>query len=259
MIKIAICDDDANNNETIRSYCDRISIVKKISVSIELFNNGENLLDYYKNNQETFNIIFLDIEMGADKKNGIETAKKIREIDNKSHIIFLTNYPEYIRDSFYVQASNYLNKPLTYDDFEAEFKRIYDLMNVGQKNIYVIKTLASKDKPAEDLVLYLDDVLYFESCNNLVRKKSETIIITKDNSRKNPIKTDTPVIKIADDLKKFEFINIMRGILVNANHISGFPVNSRYINLDNGEKIMYAKGTLKKIKSEYMRIKLSRW
>lgn len=87
MIKIAICDDDTGNNEIIKSYCDRISTAEDLSTSVELFNTGEDLLDYYRNNEEKFNIIFLDIEMGAGNKNGIETAKKIREVDNKSHIV----------------------------------------------------------------------------------------------------------------------------------------------------------------------------
>lgn len=259
MIKVAICDDVISHNKTVQDYCNKLTINKKIHISTELFNSGEELLEFYESHEERFNIIFLDVDMGVNRKNGLETAGVIREqYDTKVHIVFLTNYPEYMQKGYYTQATNFLIKPFLYESFEAEFKRICDLMKKAQNNVYIVRTVAINSPNAEDIVLNLDEVLYFMYCKTSYRK-SESLVITNSQSYKNPINITSSISKITDDLKDRDFITVIRGVLVNVNHISGFIVNSPELKLDTGELLRYSKGNLKKIKAEYNRIKLSRW
>ena len=58
-----------------------------------------------------FDVAFLDIQMpGID---GITLAKKLKTINPKANLIFVTGYSEYTMDAFSVDASGYLLKPTT--------------------------------------------------------------------------------------------------------------------------------------------------
>jgi len=56
-------------------------------------------------------IALLDISMSG--MNGLVLAKRLKEINGKTNIIFATGYSDYAVDAFSVQASDYLLKPVT--------------------------------------------------------------------------------------------------------------------------------------------------
>jgi len=56
-------------------------------------------------------IAYLDINMPG--LNGIDLAKKLKETNPQINIIFATGYEEYAKESYSVQASGYLTKPIT--------------------------------------------------------------------------------------------------------------------------------------------------
>ena len=57
-------------------------------------------------------IYFLDIEM--KKLTGMDVARKIRERNDKSEIIFTTGLIDYIHDGYEVRAYRYLLKPIQF-------------------------------------------------------------------------------------------------------------------------------------------------
>ena len=54
-------------------------------------------------------IAFVDIEMGG--MNGLELARRLKEINGQTNIIFVTGYSEYAIDSYSIPASGYIMKP----------------------------------------------------------------------------------------------------------------------------------------------------
>jgi len=76
---------------------------------VHSFSKPSELLDFAKEN--ACEIAFLDIEMWG--MNGIELAQKIKEINNKTNIVFVTGYTKYALDSYTVKASDYVMKPVT--------------------------------------------------------------------------------------------------------------------------------------------------
>ena len=69
-----------------------------LDYSIQKFSSGEELLSDYKDTD----IIFLDIKMS--KLSGMDTARKIREIDKNVEIIFTTALQEYVFEAYDVRA-----------------------------------------------------------------------------------------------------------------------------------------------------------
>lgn len=56
-------------------------------------------------------VAFLDIELRD--MNGLELSKRLKDIQSKVNIVFVTGYSEYAIDAFDVHASGYLLKPVT--------------------------------------------------------------------------------------------------------------------------------------------------
>lgn len=75
MINIAICDDDIVTTSKIENMLQNIAKRNFIQIDTEVFWNGESLAESVKA-VNYFDIIFLDIEMGAE--DGITVARKIR-------------------------------------------------------------------------------------------------------------------------------------------------------------------------------------
>lgn len=67
-------------------------------------------------------VAFLDIHMrGA---NGVEVAKKLKEIAPKMNIIFVTGFSEYKGDAMDMKASGYIMKLVTAEDVKAELEEL---------------------------------------------------------------------------------------------------------------------------------------
>ena len=113
MIKIAVCDDEPffaeQMNDRIKKYMP--------DCIIQRFLSGEDLLLQ----RELFDIYFLDIQM--EKINGIETARKLRELDEESIIVFITGAKEYVFEAFDVAALHYLVKPVDNEKLQEVLRR----------------------------------------------------------------------------------------------------------------------------------------
>lgn len=68
--------------------------------------------------QNGCDVAFLDIHMRG--MNGVEVAKKLKEINPKMNIIFVTGFSEYAGDAMRLHASGYIMKPVTKEKVEAE-------------------------------------------------------------------------------------------------------------------------------------------
>ena len=90
-MRIAICDDNNDYINTIENYIERL---KTPATEWDPYESGENLVFAYTDNNERYDVIFLDMEM--KELNGIETANKIRDIDEHVIIVFITSYTEYM-------------------------------------------------------------------------------------------------------------------------------------------------------------------
>ena len=94
--------------------------VKKVKPEAEVsaFDDGDDLLDDAAKNG--CDVAFLDIHMRG--MNGVEVAKKLKDVNPKMNIIFVTGFSEYKADAMDMRASGYIMKPVT----AAEVKRELD-------------------------------------------------------------------------------------------------------------------------------------
>ena len=84
-MRIAICDDEKQICELLKEKIQRYYFTKDAGYSIQTFESGDKLLEY---DLERIDVLFLDVDMPG--RNGLETAKSIREQNKEMLIIFLT-------------------------------------------------------------------------------------------------------------------------------------------------------------------------
>lgn len=91
MLHIALCDDNPASIEILEKYFD---ILNDSTIDYDVYFSAEELYRYKLNNELTYDIYILDIEMQG--MNGLELAKTIRTNEPNALIIFLTSYSEYV-------------------------------------------------------------------------------------------------------------------------------------------------------------------
>lgn len=110
-MNIAIVDDLPAEIEALTDILTDYAGVSRLDFDIRSFDSGEALLADYEALRYT--VVFLDIYMGGIT--GIETAKKLREVDPDTLIIFLTTSMEHMGSAFSIHAYDYIEKPATRD------------------------------------------------------------------------------------------------------------------------------------------------
>ena len=154
-MRIAICDDRAENVQSLREQIKEVCARLDVAVSeIAVFTDGMELLKEYMVHQ-AFDIIFLDIDM--PRISGMETAREIRLVNDNVMIVFVTSYQEYMRDAFKVEAFDYLVKPVNIRELHDVLKRCMAkyTQRYGQ--------VAIKTVEKEMIALSTNEILFIQS------------------------------------------------------------------------------------------------
>lgn len=107
MLKIALCDDELQQRKLLKDILTPWLELQAIPYTYYEYDNGTALINHY--GKVHYDLIFLDIEM--PQLSGMDTAKRLREIDDYSIIIFITAYPDYVFQGYEVHAFHYILKP----------------------------------------------------------------------------------------------------------------------------------------------------
>ena len=230
--RIAVCDDEAEQIKIISDYLTRFSIKYGADFDIERFSGGEAL---------PFDMIFLDVEMPGI--GGMETAEKIRSIPDRNVLIsFITSYPEYMQDSFDVQASQYLTKPVSYEIFESKLKKLLIYIGELETNITVIS------QKNGETVLHLDDIVSIEA-----DKRSGLIFTT--------VREDICVKGKLSDYEKMlsdkYFISVHRSCLANMRYIKKFSADT--LEFSTGKSVPVSRRRLAEIKEAFSKYMVMRY
>lgn len=210
-IKTALCDDSANALNKLRDYLQQYELKYDIDFEIDMFTSGEELLSKCMPHCP-YHLLFIDVEMAG--RNGIETASAIREDGNTDlKIVFVSSYPEYMQDSFQVQAFYYLTKPVSYSDFADVLNNIVRAM----ENSRITKLLIQDD--GSEQLINIQELIYIEAEKN--SKNTLRFVTVGSEIRCHGIIRDWK-----QELESLHFVTPYRGLLVNLNHIRYIYPNS---------------------------------
>lgn len=131
-MKFAVIDDMDDSREMLRSYLARYCREAGLLADIALFSSGTDFLSQYK---LIYDLILFDIDMPGDL-NGMDTARRVRELDSYVTIMFVTNLAQYAISGYEVGAVDYILKPVAYPDFAMKMKRA--LRRVAQQTDHAV-------------------------------------------------------------------------------------------------------------------------
>lgn len=88
---IAIVEDDPATRAQLAEYIQRYTRQYGTTFQVDTFADGDEIAENYR---PVYDILFMDIEM--KHLDGMETARRIRQLDGEVLIIFITNTAQYL-------------------------------------------------------------------------------------------------------------------------------------------------------------------
>ena len=151
MIHVAIVDDEEEQLETTKNLLLRYEKEHDTALRITTFNDAVSFLDPYKGD---YDIVILDVKMPY--LNGIDAARKLREMDEGVILFFLTTMEQYAIRSYEVAAMDYLIKPINYYDFALRFARAVKKVEKAEEKSLILKTEAGIVKVFPSQIYYVE-------------------------------------------------------------------------------------------------------
>lgn len=155
-IHIAIVEDEEKAYKTLEGYLLQFAKENDIRFEISYFPDSYSYLE----EEQVYDLILLDIEMPG--MNGMELAKKIRQKDENTVLIFITNMIQYAIKGYEVNALDYVLKPINYSRFTSLMKRTMRLLDRNMNDELVLKTTGGMAK------IYLSSIYYLEISDHLL-------------------------------------------------------------------------------------------
>lgn len=205
MVKIAIVEDDSMYQQQLSRYIRSYEEESGEKFDISVFGDGYEIVEKYTAN---YDIILLDIQMKM--MDGMETAKKIRKLDENVILIFITNMAQYAIQGYEVGALDYVLKPISYFAFSQELEKALKRLKI-QNNSYLT---VSQDKGI--LRLRTSRISYLES-------EGHNITVHADNGEYTFRGT---MKEMEQKLQSEGFVRCNSGYLVNLRYVEEVKQNT---------------------------------
>lgn len=228
-IQAAVCDDEPVFRSHIRELLVQDSIKNGYDLYVREYADGSELLSSFEEGQN-MDVLFLDIRM--KKKDGMETARILRERGCGCLIIFLTSLSEYMQKGYEVKAFRYLLKEQADSELEGVMRECrrelatdsFFVFSFEHKNYSVRKT----------------DILYLESSKRLILLHTAREVFRFYQRLDN----------LEEQLAQDGFLRCHRSFLVQEGCVKGWKEDELW--LENGERIPVSRSYEKEVNRRLM-------
>ena len=254
-IKILIIDDDERERIVLRYIIEQMEDVKIIG---EASNGIEGVMLAKEKKPD---LVLLDIFM--PELDGMETARRLRELPNPPLFVFVTLHAEKAVEAFDVGALDYIVKPI-------EPNRIRETIERANKRLAHEKFISAQveEKLRERINILLknlrkEDVTYaklpIKERNRILLLNQADIVYAESRGKKVFVFTDEEEYSTAYTLNQLEtrldsasFFRVHQAFIVNLNRakeIVPFGEGSYLINLDNDKQIILSRARARVLKN----------
>ncbi len=205
VIRIAIVEDEEKYRKTFTEFIHQYARENGLEMEIVMFKDGDEITERYAGD---YDIILMDIMMRF--MDGMTAAEKIRTMDEKVIIIFITNMINYAIRGYQVGAFDYILKPVTYFALQKSLQRAMKQL-IGDRDIPFL-TVNTTDGVQK---IQLPDLLFVESDAHYLNFHTSRGII----------RTYMRMKDAENDLQQEHFFRINKGVLVNLRYVDGLEGN----------------------------------
>ena len=220
-MRIAICDDEKKSVQSLKQAVERWSKARGLStIEIICFTSSEDLLEDWRR-RPRYDVFFLDIDIPKEM-NGMELARILREGDEEAVIIFVTNFANYAREGYRVNALRFLGKPFDEQMVFESMDVAYRQWKARQEQARIPIRLGE-----QIVVLYARSIRYVE--------------VRAHNLEIHRLEPDAPVVvrmrleDLLSQLPKELFVRCHRSFAVNLHFVH--RIGRSEIELSGGAKI----------------------
>ena len=204
MIRIAIVEDEKGEAEVLKNCIARFEKESGQSCQVDVFADGLVFLDSYKHAHD---VIFMDIEM--PHLNGMDTAKRLRLLNEEVPLVFVTNMKQYAIEGYSVAALDFILKPVNY----------YRLASILKKLAKSVERRSAEK--------------YVRAEGRIIQVKLDSIYYVEVNGRDIIYHTETQDIRTYGKLKDLEeefvphgFVRCHHAYLINLKHVKSVDKDS---------------------------------
>lgn len=229
-LNIAVCDDLKEERvklaRMLKAYCQQ----KDIESQISLYASGKELLSSLRVPGQ-INILFLDIYM--PDYSGVDTARDLRKLDRRCAIVFVTTSTDHGLESYEVEASDYLVKPVAQEDVARAMDWYLEHMPEELRTLHVYSDGEWMDFP-------LSSILYIEILDHqsYIHMENRTVVVRRG------------INDLASSIDSEDFLRCHRSYLVNLNFVKG--IENRDFRLTDDTLIPIRAGSLNKTREDFI-------
>ena len=217
-MRIAICEDIKADSQYLYSLIKEYLKINSLIADIDIYSSSKSFIENFEKNK--YQIIFQDIYM--DDFNGIETAKKKKKVDEEVSIIFTTTSLDHGIESYQVDATYYIVKPVLKDELTKSMLKCQDIIDCYAKTIEVMQN-------RQLINIRLKDINYIEAMGH-----NSIIYLDYDE-----IKINLSFGKLVKQLNNYPFIVSHRSYLVNLTNVIDKDENLFF--MKNGDSVPISK------------------
>ena len=214
-MKAAIVDDMVTECALLCSLLKEYEASEHLPIQVTEFHSGKELLFTYT--PGSYDVVFMDIFLNDE--NGVDCARKLRQLDENLNLIFLTTSPDFGVKSYDVRAADYILKPATLQKLTRALGYCKIAAQQGGPTI----TVTTKN---QQLNIAIGHILYADYQNRC------TCIHLKDCL----VPVSGSFSELCALLSAYaQFLPCFKGILVNLKEVQ--ELGSDYLTLKNGERL----------------------
>lgn len=200
-MKIGLVEDNPQEQEKLESYIKEYCSKANISCSLSVYSSAEECLPHI---EDKFDLMFLDIELPG--QDGMELARRIRELNKEVIIVFVTNMAQYAVTGYEVEALDFIVKPLKQGLFNIKFNRIVDKIAREEDEKIIISI------NRQPTVFFYNKIVYIETSNHNIN------IYVEDGK---VYKARAALSSLEQDFLKQNFYRVSSYALVNLKYVEG--------------------------------------
>lgn len=198
-MKIVICDDEQAYVDAVASNVHNFFYNHHISHEISTFTDSQKVFEQ----RRKFDMAFLDIEMTPF--NGMELARRLKEINPKIIVFMITSYTQYLDDAMDLNVFRYIQKPLNVPRLIAGLDKAMEILQQTTVPFY----LSDKGKTVR---IFSDDIVFIEIINR------RTQVVTT----RTKYVSDTSINDWYSVLPKTSFFMVHSSFIVNVRYVTHY-------------------------------------